>query len=87
MVADEEDGSLTETGDGHHLTTEATGTLEVALRKGAGVHRLAIAMIEKETIDIKMRNPGVIRGLIGTAGTCSRTNSELGVSAHRSLKH
>lgn len=42
----EVDGTVTETVGARPSTTEAIGTLEAALRKGAGVHRIAIATIE-----------------------------------------
>lgn len=84
-VVDEEAGIMTETADGCHSTTEAIGTLEVALRKGAGVLRIAIATIGRGMIDTQKRSQGATQELIGTAEIYLRTRWALDPSTLKSL--
>lgn len=65
-------GMMTETVvDGRHLKID---TLEAALRKGAGVLRIAIVTTVTETIAFQRLSRGASQDLIGNEPICSRVS-------------
>lgn len=65
---------MTETVDVRHSMTEAIGTLEAALRKGAGARQIATATIET---GIRRQSPGATQELTEIVETYSKTGWEL----------
>lgn len=83
--ADEEAGITKGTVGVRRSMTEATGTLEAALKKGVGVHRIAKGMSATGTIDFQKMSPGVILEPTETGLICSRRNLEPALRPHKNL--